>query len=202
MLNEKGTIKKAIDGDKQALALLYKAHFKPLYIFVRSRVNTNEQAEDICSEVFIKAFESLNKFKGESSFKTWLYAIGKNIVFDLYKKNKKENTVEIDDNLEDKSIEAGSKEIVKYDRLIKGLLNKLPEKYRQILECRFLLNYNIKETAEVMKITPNNVKVLQNRAIKKARTVMVSGDESMAVNKKRFKITPSFVSAQDDKIKL
>jgi RNA polymerase sigma-70 factor (ECF subfamily) len=171
MFNEKGNIKKAKEGDKQAMALLYKDHFKPLYIFVRSKVNTNEQAEDLCSEVFIKAFESLKNFKEESSFKTWIYGIAKNLVFDFYRRNKNLKTTELEENLEDKSTDNDntSSKLNKYEKMIKALLNKLPENYRQVLELRFLLNYNIKETAEIMKLKPNNVKVLQNRAIRKAR---------------------------------
>jgi RNA polymerase sigma-70 factor (ECF subfamily) len=183
MFNEKGIIKKVKNGDKQAMELLYKAYFKPLYIFIRAKVNANEQAEDICSEVFIKAFESISKFKEESSFKTWIYAIAKNVVFDSYKKNSKLSSVELDEELiEDpstslrtgSSIEAGSVEadLNKFEKMVKNLLGRLPENYRQILELRFLLNYNIKESAEIMNITPNNAKVLQNRAIKKARSLI------------------------------
>lgn len=68
MLFEKRIIKKAQDGDTGALESLFKEHFKSLFVFVMHKVDTKEDAEDITSEAFRKAFEKISTFKFKSSF--------------------------------------------------------------------------------------------------------------------------------------
>lgn len=170
-MSEENLIKKAKDGDKDAMKDLYKANFKSLYIFIRHKVDTHERAEDICSEAFIKSFEKISTFKENSSYKSWLYTIAKNLVYDWYAKKGKEITAE-----EDAIDEVGS---LKHEvgnnsdnlNLVRRILNQLQDNYREVLELRFLSNFNIKETAEAMEITEGNVKVLQNRALSKAREI-------------------------------
>ncbi|MDQ6985110.1 MAG: RNA polymerase sigma factor [Candidatus Dojkabacteria bacterium] len=179
MLFEKRVIEKAKNGDSKSREKLYREHFKSLYIFVRHKVNTNERAEDIVSESFLRAFEKLENFKGNSSFKSWLYTIGKHLVYDWYK--SKDKTALVDDEnldyLRDENNETedneSQKSKVENEKIIKALLGSLKPRYKEVLELRFLLNYSLKETAKIMETTVGNVKVLQNRAIKKAKELAI-----------------------------
>ncbi|KXK26954.1 MAG: RNA polymerase sigma factor SigY [candidate division WS6 bacterium OLB20] len=56
-------------GDPRALSELYKANFAWLYRYVRFRVTNDASAEDVCSEIFTKAFENIARFRAQSSFK-------------------------------------------------------------------------------------------------------------------------------------
>ncbi|HEX8919538.1 MAG TPA: sigma-70 family RNA polymerase sigma factor, partial [Chloroflexota bacterium] len=62
------------------------------------------------------------------------------------------------------------------ERLVSDLLAALPERYRQVLELRFLKGYSVQETATELDITPQNVKVIQHRAL--ARAVQVGEGRS------------------------
>lgn len=164
MDTESKIIELAKESDQAATEALFRRHFKSLYAYIRYKVETNEVAEDICSETFAKAFEKLDKFKGKSSFKTWLYTIAKNQIFDYYKERDQTKPLSVDPKQE-----LSSKTNYIAESKVRGVLKKLKSNYREVLECRYLLKLSIKETAELMRIKPNNVKILQHRALRAAR---------------------------------
>ncbi len=167
MQKESELIGKAKKGNKSALEKLYTENFKGLYTYVRHKVDHDYRAEDIVSESFIKAFENIKKFKGESSFKTWIYTIARNKIIDWYR--TRGNEISLNEELiEGKANTYLSSQSEKQIRLI---FSKLKQSYREVLELRFLSNLNVSETAEVLKIKENNVKVLQHRAIDAARKI-------------------------------
>ena len=202
MFLKQSLITKAKQGDNSAVESLYLNHISGLFIFVRTKVNTDEQTEDICSEAFLKAISNLESFKEKCSFKSWLYTIAHNLILDFYKKNSKEvkikdfDPVQIEEDDEENTGNERNeefevcKEIInssniypssyslqdKDVELLKKILGMLPDNYRQVLELRFLSNCNIKETAEIMKLSQNNIKVLQNRAFKKAKLLVTTNN--------------------------
>lgn len=160
--------------DKKALEKLYSENFSKLYIYVRHKVDTDERAEDICSESFVKAFEKIDSFKGKSSFKTWLYTISRNLIFDWYRVKGKETSLDEERLGFNPREEKIFKKSNKAGKLVNMILSNLKENYQEVLELRFLTSLSIKETAKVMGVTVNNVKVLQNRALKKAQKIALN----------------------------
>ncbi|MEI7603642.1 MAG: RNA polymerase sigma factor [bacterium] len=171
MFLKKNVVDKAKHGDKKALESLYTDHIRGLFIFVRTKVNTEEQAEDMCSETFLKAFSKLDSFQERSSFKSWLYTIAHNLILDSYKKNSMEVKIKDFDPVQEEEEEQSVRTSIDDLQQLKDVMEQLPENYRTVLELRFLSNCNIRETAELMEISANNVKVLQNRALKKAKKI-------------------------------
>lgn len=181
-MNEKYLIEKAKEKDPNAISELYDQNIKTIYRFVLYKTNHKEIAEDLTSEVFVRAFEKIATFKGNSSFKTWLYVIAKNLIIEWYR-NKEKTTeliyepdgtqsleAEIDEESRNLKLETcNSKEELLIGKIFNNLDN---DKYKKVLELRFLLNYTIKETAEELKISEGNVKVIQNRALKKAKSIV------------------------------
>lgn len=183
-MTEKALVEKAKARDAEAISTLYDNNIKAIYRFVLYKTNHKEIAEDITSEVFVRAFEKIEKFKGNSSFKTWLYTIARNLVIEWYRnKNKTTELIyepEGTQDLESEVQEAIDNENVgnpamrgsENETLLNNILNQISnERYKTVLELRFLLRYTIKETAAELKITEGNVKVIQNRALKKARGI-------------------------------
>lgn len=157
-------IRLAKKRDKQAIQILYKSTFKSLYRYIRYKVDLDVVAEDICSEAFVRAFEKIESFRGESSFKTWLYSIARNLIKDWYKDNSK--TTQVNHELAEK-VEKNNVSDIQIELLTKVLTN-LSDRYREVLELRFISKLSLKEVASIMETTTGNVKVLQNRAIKSA----------------------------------
>ena len=76
---------------------LYKDYFRDVYLYVKSLSGDDRIAEDITSETFLKALQSIDSFKGNCDIRVWLCQIAKNSYFSYLRKNKKiivvENTI-------------------------------------------------------------------------------------------------------------
>jgi len=169
-------VKLAQSGDEGALVALYQNYVNPIYRYVYCKVGNQAAAEDITSEVFLKMVRGLCDFKGQSSFKNWLYQITKNTVADYWRAHYKKSTVSIEEFLEINLVSESQKDDIEKDlsekeARVSKILNALPENYRQILELRFLKGYSLKDIAKELNITISNVKVLQYRALKKAHEI-------------------------------
>jgi RNA polymerase sigma-70 factor, ECF subfamily len=150
----------------QLLEQLFQEHSDAIYRYILLMVNDREEAEDLMQEVFIKALKGLHSFKGESSYKTWLYAIARNIIYDRSRKRKallavsdllhSEKPVELPHEILEK------KETVQL--LYRALLHlKLP--YREIIILRKIKGYPIQDTAEILGWSEAKVKTTLHRAI-------------------------------------
>jgi RNA polymerase sigma-70 factor (ECF subfamily) len=158
--------------DVQEFQGFYQEKLKPIYRYVYSKVGNREVAEDLTSDIFLKAVRSLNKEFSPQSMQKWLYLIARTTVAEYWRSHYREPGTSLDELLEagwegpaeeePAAISSGSA-----DR-VQRLLQALPEHYREVLTCRFLLNLSIKATALRMGLTETNVKVLQFRALKRA----------------------------------
>lgn len=156
-----------MEEEKNVQVRLYQEYRDFLYRWLYSRLGNRQEAEDLCHDAFVRAFAGLKNFRGQASFKNWLFQIAKNLLADYWRKYYRLKTISLEDWLDlekeeimtDQTKEAKAQEI----------LSKLEEPYRQVLEYRFLRNYSLKETAEALGISENNVKIRQYRAIKQAQ---------------------------------
>ncbi len=170
-------VRNAQNGGEEAFEKLYQIYMKPLYRFVYGKVGNQQVAEDLTQTTFMKMLESLSSFSFEASFKTWLYRIALNTVMDYWRSVYKGKTFPLEDFLsvlKIKSPEADSVEIDAHDQqkkeeMVHEIMMKLSPKEQRILDLRFLQGYSIQETADVLLLSPSNVKVIQHRAIRKAR---------------------------------
>lgn len=173
--NEATLVRSAQEGNEQALIALYQYYLTPIYRYVYSKVGNQSETEDITSEVFLKVVRNLQNFRGESSFKNWLYQIAKNTIADYWRRHYRNYTVSMEEIMEINLVSQSNpaqedmeKELTEKESRVKKILDLLPDNYRHVLELRFLKNYSIKDIAEALDITISNTKVLQYRALKKA----------------------------------
>lgn len=160
------------DGDELALTVLYRRYVGAIYRFILAQVRDVEDAEDLTADTFARMLHSLRSFRGEASFKNWLYQIARNAVRNHRRSAPYRRTVPLSPVLAapepaEPTLEDGAA----LERAL-ALLRPLPPRYRQILELRFLAGRTIEETAAQMGITVANAKVLQHRALKKAAAVV------------------------------
>lgn len=173
-LTDEELVGKITKGDREAFSILYHRYINQVYSYVYSRVGNKEEAENLTSEIFLKAYTNLESFEGKGSFKNWQYAIAKTVVCDYWRDKYKIPTVPLDNLLEtvgetnnpEEDDDESTRE--KVWRTVKSLLERLPDNYRRVLELRFLKELSISETAEELKTSVENVKVMQHRALKKA----------------------------------
>jgi len=157
--------------DVQEFQQFYQEKLKPIYRYVYSKVGNREVAEDLTSDIFLKAARSMNREFSPQSMQKWLYLIARTTVAEHWRTHYREPGTSLDELLEagwEGPAEEESAASSEPPNRVQHLLQALPEQYRVVLTCRFLLNLSIKTTALRMGLTVANVKVLQFRALKRA----------------------------------
>jgi RNA polymerase sigma-70 factor, ECF subfamily len=164
-----------------ALQAVYDAHVEQIYKFVFFKVGNREDAEDITSQVFIKAAQSLDVTQEVHTRLAWLYQVARTTITDHWRGYYRGVTSSLDEleevsplHLAAEPLVMGGSEVEEVEPAVarvREVLALLPENYRRVLEFRFLQGCSLKETAAAMNITEANAKVIQHRAIQKALKV-------------------------------
>lgn len=167
--------------DPEAFAALYDIYVKRIYRFVYFKVSSHEEAEDITSEVFLKAWNYINDDKEVKSFSGLLYKIARNCVIDLYRhKAGKAETILISSLPEGLEIGDSGKTVgglhtqLEAEDLIK-VIKKLKLEYQEVLTLRYVDELQIEEIAEITGKGNISVRVTLHRALKKLKKL--SGTE-------------------------
>ncbi|MGH2447397.1 MAG: RNA polymerase sigma factor [Chloroflexota bacterium] len=154
------------------LEQIFDRYMESVYRFLYSRLGNREDAEDLTSEVFLKASRMLDKERPESSAAAWLFMVARTVLADHWRRYYREGApVALDENHAISPSESASN-VGRSEAIVRDMLAALPERYRQVLELRFLRGYSIAEVARDLDITPANVKVIQHRALIRAATVV------------------------------
>jgi RNA polymerase sigma-70 factor, ECF subfamily len=150
----------------------YEKYIPLIYRYIYSKVGNREEAEDLTSQVFLKALKEIDYTREQKSLQTWLFRVAQTTIADHWRAYYRLSVSSLEVLLETGWERPIEKEYVDLEQTpsqkVQQILAALPEKQREVLICRFLLNLPIKETAEAMHLTETNVKVLQFRALKHA----------------------------------
>ncbi|AXT19442.1 sigma-70 family RNA polymerase sigma factor [Flavobacteriaceae bacterium AU392] len=170
-------IDKILNGDTNAFAILVDRYKDLVFTLALRMLKNKEEAEEVSQDTFIKTYKSLNRFKGNSKFSTWIYRVAYNTCLDRLKKNKrKQNTVAIDEYTEHqvKTIDNALDRIETQEKqqAIKNCLELLPSEDSFLLTLYYFEEQSLDEIAKVVNLTPNNVKVKLFRSRKKLATIL------------------------------
>lgn len=156
----------------QEFQTFYQENLSLIYRFVYSKVGNREEAEDLTSQIFIKAVRGVDTERGELSMQKWLFQVARTTIADYWRSYYRISVSSLEElldagwegpaNAEETVFNVGPTERVQ------RILQALPEHYREVLHCRFLLNLSIRDTALKMGLSEANIKVLQFRALKRA----------------------------------
>ncbi len=165
-------IDKVLGGETAAFAELINRHKAMVYTITKRILKNNEDAEEIAQDVFLKVFQSLEKFKRESKFSTWVYRIAFNTAISKTRKKSLEvNAIddhiienytfdEIIDDLEGLSLDDKKK----YCEIA---LKKISEEDNLLMTMFYLEEQSIDEISEATGLSVSNVKVRLHRTRKR-----------------------------------
>jgi RNA polymerase sigma-70 factor, ECF subfamily len=156
----------------QEFQTFYQENLGQIYRYVYSKVGNREEAEDLTSQIFMKAVRGVDTERGAQSMQKWLFQVARTTIADYWRAHYRISTSSLDQLLEigwegPADEEPAAMSSTPTER-VHRILQALPEHYREVLTCRFLLNLSIRDTANRMCLTEANVKVLQFRALKRA----------------------------------
>ena len=171
-------LRKAIDfNDQKAYAELVNLYQDSIYYLMMRIVKNSDDAEDLTQETFGKAFRNLHAYSPQYAFSTWLYRIAVNNSID-YIRHKNNSPQCIDDDLfnmtsvqiidRSSSNPTMTPEDVVMDKqrisMLRSAVQKLPEKYRKVVELRYYEELSYEEISETLNISLSNVKIQLLRA--------------------------------------
>ncbi len=174
-------VKRSQLGEKAAFEQLVIRHQELVFSLAYKLTGNREMANDVAQESFIRAWKAIEKFRGDSTFSTWIYRITVNTAWTLRKKAKKHNTLNIDDTYEPVVIdEKKDPELVAINSdlssVLVSALDKLPLEQRIIVELKNIEGRSHKEIADFLDISVTAAKVRLHRAHQKLRLILEEVD--------------------------
>lgn len=155
-------------GEKDGMVDLIRDYKDGLTLYLNSFVNNIGIAEELMEDTFVRLVVKRPRYSEKSTFKTWLYTIGRNIALDYLRKSSKDPTSSIDEMYDVADNENVEADYIKSEQnlMLHHALQKLNPEYRQVLYLVFFENFDNAEAAEVMKKTRRQIENLIYRAKK------------------------------------
>ncbi|NLD50301.1 MAG: sigma-70 family RNA polymerase sigma factor [Clostridiaceae bacterium] len=181
---ERELVERAKTGDVEAFEQLIEGCEKKVFNIAFRMIANYEDAKEVAQEVFIRAFKSISKFKGDSLFSTWIYKITTNVCLDEIRKRKNKKIIslaeeiEIDGNEVKRQIrdegpgpesEAESNEVKK---AVIDSINSLPEDYKTVIVLRDIHGFSYEEIAKFINCPEGTVKSRINRARQSLKNIL------------------------------
>ena len=161
------------DGDQRAAAILVERHAASLARYLYGSGARTEDLEDLVQEAFFRAFRKLGTWRGEASFRSWLYRIGSNLRKDQFRREGGRVMVELDNAglaaRENPERDADQGEML--ERLRRGL-GELPRMQREVFLLRAQQGLDYDEICGVLGTTPGAARVHYHHALKRLKELM------------------------------
>ena len=181
---DKELVEKAKRGDQEAFAQLVLDNQNRVYSLALRLSGDREEAADLAQEAFVKAWQGLSAFQGESSFSTWVYRLTTNVCIDHLRKKKRREAVEPSVSLDDENNswaepstwEQDPQRLLEQSERGKALaraIDQLPDWQREALVLRELSGLSYQEIGEALDIDLGTVKSRIARARLNLRKILL-----------------------------
>ncbi len=169
-------------GEADAFNPIVSKYQQKIYNLIYQRVKNRETAEDLCQDVFLKAWQALPNFKGQSTFYSWVYKIAINCSIDFLRKQNRKFVVsweELPPNAED-ILQAIKKhpslsqilEKKEFRDVLSKAVNQLPSRQRCVFYLRYEEELRIKDIASRLNKSEGTIKTHLHLAHRKLRDML------------------------------
>ncbi|GLR69589.1 RNA polymerase sigma factor [Agaribacter marinus] len=178
-------VEKALTGNKKAWLELISRYEQSIFNYAMRMTSQSHDAKDLMQEIFISVFNSLHSFRGEGSFKAWLFRIAHFRSMDFYRRKKPNVSLDDSPELIDSRIDecmggSGVGSVNIESQLIgqqsqKALLNtmqQLPFNQKVVIELKFFGQFTFDEIAQQLGVSTNTVKSRLYAALGKLKTIL------------------------------
>ena len=174
---EADCIRRILAGERHLFHTLIQPCERPIFFLLNSLLRNESEAEDASQDTVIKVYQNLNKFRGDSQFRTWVLSIARNEGLGRLRKtrSRREDSLEAgtDEQTGDytpavltswREVPSEALEQKELGALLRQAIDGLPEIYRNIVLLRDIEEMDVRETAAALGITEGAVKVRLHRA--------------------------------------
>lgn len=178
-LSDEELVRSSQTGSQEAFVRLYERFFPKVYAWVRFKVPASD-VDDVTQEVFIAMMKSLDSFRGQSKFSTWMWTLTSRKIADYHRqvRAKYAEQVELDEAIGYPS--ADDKDAMDHQddvRIIQRALQALPQNYQDIIKMRFIENLPFQEIARHNGQTLEATKSLFRRSVAALTVQMEAANE-------------------------
>ncbi|MCF6182197.1 RNA polymerase sigma factor [Lutibacter sp.] len=180
-------IEQTLNGNVNYYAFLVERYQQMVFTLTIRIVKNREVAEEISQDVFVKAYENLERFKGESKFSTWIYKIAYYASLDTIKRNKRQlnfENIETINEINFEKVQDALQSLQDKERkiIINNALFKLSEDERVILTLFYFEEMSIKEISKVVNLSLDNIKIKLFRSRKKLASILKNVIDPQTIN--------------------
>jgi RNA polymerase sigma-70 factor (ECF subfamily) len=176
---ELNLVQRARQGDQEAFAQLYEAHFDKIFRYVVLKIRNQAEAEDMTQQVFVKAYESIGSYQSQGvPFTAWLFRIAHNQMVDYVRKQSRKSTVPLDESLpiaDETDLEHDVETKIEMEKVVLAT-KQLTKAQREVISLRFAGGLSITEAAKTMRKSEGAIKALQHSAILSLRKTLLAGE--------------------------
>lgn len=188
-LEDQVLISRAQSGDRSAFNQLIRKHEARAYQYAFRLTRNPEEASDVVAEGFVRVYNAIQNFKGQSAFTTWLYRILTNCFLDIRKKEKSRPTVSLEavmqtteGELERQVVDPGRSphdeaEMEQRERTVESAVSLLPEYQRAMIVMYHAEMLSYEEIAAALDLPIGTVKSRLNRARLNLRDLLLKDEE-------------------------
>ena len=158
-----------LNGDDGAISLLVTEYRRGLYHFLLGLVHDPELADDLTEDTFVKLLVKRPRNTEKSSFRTWLYTIGRNLAFDHFRRQGRRRALDGADFAAPEWALPSPEELYGKETdaaLLRACLDRLENRQREALYLRFFEEFEVSDIAKILHMRPQNVSALIYRAKK------------------------------------
>jgi len=166
MADGAGSYRRFLDGDESGLVEIIRLYNDGLTLYINSLVNNLSAADELSEEVFVKLGVKKPHFSQTAAFRTWLYAIGRNLALDYLRKNSKTKSVPLDSETETADRASLERGVLSEERklTVHKAMRKLKPEYAQVLWLQYFEGFCTKDIARIMKRSAHSIETLAYRA--------------------------------------
>ena len=195
-INDQQIVQLVQSGHQEAFADLIRQYHKKVMGYCLSMLSNHTDAEEAAQDIFVKAFRSLDRFKGNSSFSTWLYRITANHCLDILRKRNRRKTVSLEALLDQEGdhiqrlFSTGPTAAFRMEdrQLVEQILSTLSGDYRTILTLREVDGLEYQEIAGILGCSLDAVKgrLARARRALQANLQHFSGENDVYTDEGKF----------------
>ena len=156
----------------EEIEALYERYFRDVYLYALSLCGESHTAQDVASETFLKALESLEGFQGRCDIRVWLCQIAKNTYFSQLRKRRREIPAELLPEKQEKTEPEALAERTDDSAALHQILHLLPEPYKEVFSLRVFGELSFRRIGALFGKTENWACVTYHRARDKIRKEM------------------------------
>lgn len=161
-----------VQQDPSAFAELYRSYLNPIYAYCWRRLGSREAAEDATSQIFLKALAALPQYRGDRSFRSWLFTIAHNVVVDHYRAQRPSRPLDDAAHITDHAESPEDLAVAAADAAaMRAMLGSLTPDQARVIELR-LAGLSESEIARVLNRRPGAVRATQFRALGRLRILL------------------------------